>query len=63
MARYMIKDTQTGKVYCEGSDYNKMAEIFFHVVDQFYGGDDERSSYLHLVNKETGRSMSVVVGD
>lgn len=63
MAIYKIVDVNTGKVYCEGSDYHKMAEIFFHIVDQFYGGDDDLSRHLYLVSNITGRAVSVVAGD
>ena len=61
MSRYTIKDHQTGRVFCNGNSYRKMAEVYFNIVDQFYGGSYERSSYLHLVDNDSGRAMSVVV--
>lgn len=58
MPRYTIRDNCCGHVYVSDDNYEDMAYTFFHIVDHVYGGDDK--GYLHLIDNETGRSMSVV---
>ena len=56
--KFKLVDNCSGHVFCEGDNYNSMAYTFFHIVDHVYAGDEQ--GYLHLVDNETGRSMSVV---
>lgn len=58
---YTIKDVCSGRAYVSTDDYRQACRLFFHIVDAFYDGDDDKSSDLHLVDNYTGKAMSVVL--
>ena len=58
---YKVVNCQTGKVYFESPNYNIACGMFFEVEDFLVGENPNfDTTYLNLVNSETGRALSIV---